>query len=153
MDSYEVLKQAVKTKGAKAIAAEMKLSQSLIYKWCEPNDSPDSGGADNPLDRLAKIYDITGDKGPIQWLSEQAGGFFVKNPIDAKGPNAPVLKVTRTILREFTELLDAVSEGYEDDGNIDNKEADLIRAKWEDLKSIAESFVVGCEKGQYEDSL
>jgi len=149
MESHEVLKQAVKTIGAKAVAADMNLSQSLIYKWCEPKDSPDAGGADNPLDRLAKIYELTGETGPIQWLCEQAGGFFVKNPLQAKDPEAPVLKMTRTILREFTELLDAVSEGYEDDGNIDHKEADLIRAKWEDLKGIAESFVVGCEKGQY----
>ena len=150
MESHEVLKQAVKTIGAKAVAADMNLSSSLIYKWCEPKDSPDAGGADNPLDRLSKIHELTGDFGPIQWLCERAGGFFVRNPVRAGDSEEPILKMTRTILREFTELLDAVSEGYEDDGNIDNKEADLIRAKWEDLKGIAESFVVGCEKGRYE---
>ncbi len=149
MESHEILKQAVKTIGAKAVASKMNLSLSLIYKWCEPNDSPEAGGADNPLDRLAKINELTGDSGPIQWLCEQAGGFYVRNPVCPKSHEDPILKMTRTILREFTELLDAVSEGYEDDGNIDHKEADQIRGKWEDLKGIAEGFVVGCEKGQY----
>jgi hypothetical protein len=149
MESHEILKQAVNTIGAKAVASNMNLSLSLIYKWCEPKDSPDAGGADNPLDRLAKIHKLTGDSGPIQWLCEEAGGFYVRNPVRAKNLEDPILKMTRTILREFTELLDAVSEGYEDDGNIDQKEADLIRSKWEDLKGISESFVVGCEKGQY----
>jgi hypothetical protein len=150
MESHEILKQAVNTIGAKAVASDMNLSLSLIYKWCAPNDSPDAGGADNPLDRLAKIHELTGDSGPIQWLCEQAGGFYVRNPVQVKNHEDPVLKVTRVILREFTELLDAVSEGYENDGHIDDKEADLIRCKWEDLKGISESFVVGCEKGRYD---
>jgi hypothetical protein len=53
------------------------------------------------------------------------------------------------MVREFSELLDAVTAAHEDDPGIDEDEADRIRGKWEDLKTCIESFVVGCEKGIY----
>lgn len=151
MKSHEVMKKAVTNVGAKSVASDMNLSASLIYKWCEPKEGPDAGGADNPLDRVAKIYELTGDTGPLSWLCQQADGFYVKNPEPPEEQEnvLHILPTTRTILREFSELLDAVSESVEDDGRIDSEEAERIRAKWEDLKSISEGFVVACEKGQY----
>ena len=38
MNSYEVLKNAITPVGAKSIAADMNLSTSLIYKWCQSKD-------------------------------------------------------------------------------------------------------------------
>ena len=70
MESFEILKQAVNNLGVKSIAADMNLSTSLIYKWCQPKDTPDAAGADNPLDRIAKIYDLTGDDTPVRWLCD-----------------------------------------------------------------------------------
>ena len=151
MESHEVMKKAVTNIGAKSVASDMNLSASLIYKWCESTEGEDAGGADNPLDRVHKIYELTGDTGPISWLCNKADGFYVNNPdYEEQADNvAPILPMTRRILREFSALLDAVSESLEDDGKIDQKESKLIRAKWEDLKSISEGFVVACEQGQY----
>ena len=56
---------------------------------------------------------------------------------------------TRGMVREFSELLDAVTESVETDSIIDPDEADEIRQKWEDLKACVERFVIGCEKGHY----
>lgn len=149
MDSYKVIKKSVSDLGVKSVAGDLGLSTSLIYKWCQPTDSEDASGADNPLDRLARVYELTGDTGPIRWLCEKADGYFVPNaplqPIDA----IPLLHMTRRIVREFSDLLDVLTESIENDGKIDLDEAGRIRTEWEELKSSAESFVSSCEKGVY----
>ncbi len=152
MESHEVLKKAIVTVGTKAVAADMSLSSSLLYKWCEPHDSPDAGGADNPLDRVEKLYELTGDNAPIAWLCAKANGFFVENPAAEKKDSLPLLLGTQKILQQFSELLEAVSKSIQNDGNIDTAEADRIRSEWEDLKSVSESFVVACEKGIYREA-
>jgi hypothetical protein len=60
-----------------------------------------------------------------------------------------VFSQTRAMVRDFSELLEAVTESVEDDAAIDPKEADQIRQKWEDLKACVEKFVIGCEKGHF----
>jgi len=151
MDSYEVLKKSVSELGVKSVASDLGLSTSLIYKWCQPSDSADASGADNPLDRLIRIHELTGDTGPIEWVCQKADGYFVPNVAAQDIDAIPLLHMTRRIVREFSELLDVLTESIENDGVIDLKEADSIRAEWENLKSSAESFVAACEKGLYAD--
>jgi hypothetical protein len=151
MDSYEVLKKSVSELGVKSVASDLGLSTSLIYKWCQPSDSADASGADNPLDRLARIQELTNDTGPIEWLCRKANGYFVPNVAVRDVDAIPLLHMTRRIVREFSELLDVLTESIENDGVIDLKEADSIRGGWENLKSSAESFVAACEQGIYAD--
>src|SRR3712207_3995876 len=88
MKSYEVIRQAVEEPGVKAVAAALKVSPALVYKWCEPpagEDEPEQSGAKNPLDRVREMYNLTKDIRLIRWLCNEAGGFFVANPtIDPK---------------------------------------------------------------------
>ena len=35
MKSHEVLKQVIEEVGTKRVAAELKVSNSLVYKWCQ----------------------------------------------------------------------------------------------------------------------
>ncbi len=149
MESYEVMKSAVAQVGAKAVAADMSLSASMIYKWCEPSEGPDAAGADNPLDRLERIREITGETGPIEWLCEKAGGFFVENAKAGAAPEASLFNMTHRIVKEFSEMLHAVSNSMEDDQRIDEKEAAKIRKEWEQLKRVGEAFVTACERGGY----
>ena len=151
MDSYEVLKKSVSDLGVKSVASDLGLSTSLIYKWCQPSGSEDASGADNPLDRLARIHELTRDTGPIQWLCEKAGGYYVPNVPTEDVDAIPLLHMTRRIVREFSELLDVLTESIENDGIIDRDEAANIRYEWEKLKSSAESFVSSCEKGLYDE--
>ena len=151
MESCEVLKKSVSELGAKSVASDLGLSASLIYKWCQPSDSADASGADNPLDRLARIHDLTKDTGPIEWLCQKADGYFVPNVASQDIDAIPLLHMTRRIVREFSDLLDVLTESIENDGLIDLKEADSIRGEWENLKSSAESFVTACEQGRYAD--
>jgi hypothetical protein len=154
MKSYEVIQQAVDEPGVKAVAAALKVSPALVYKWCEPpadSEDPDQSGAKNPLDRVREMYLLTRDIRLIRWLCNEAGGFYVANPsTDERRPlEESIFAETRGMVREFSELLDAVTESVENDPGIDPREADVIRQKWEDLKTCVERFVIGCEKGHY----
>ncbi len=154
MKSFEVIRNAVEEPGVKAVAAALKVSPALVYKWCEPpadNDDPDQSGAKNPLDRVREMYGLTRDIRLVRWLCNEAGGFFCANPVVRPGEpvDQNIFTETRSMVRDFSELLDAVTESVDDDSQIDPQEAELIRQKWEDLKSCVERFVSACERGHY----
>ena len=102
MKSHEILKRCMGSVGVKSISADMNLSASLLYKWCHPKDHPDSPGADNPLDRLQRIVELTGDHGPVKWLCEQNNDYFIENSALESQSDIPLINVTRGILKEFS---------------------------------------------------
>lgn len=153
MKSYEVIREAVDEMGVKAVAAKLKVSAALVYKWCEAPaaaDEPEQSGARNPLDRVAELYRMTKDIRLIRWLCNEADGFWVGNSKKEieRSLDENVFGETRAMVRDFSELLDTITESLESPG-IDLEEADQIRQKWEDLKSLVERFVTGCEKEFY----
>ena len=82
MTSYDLLKQALDEVGAKKVAMDMKVSTPLVYKWCqEPTKEAgdDSSGARNPLDRTLALFRATDDLSIVNWLCNQAEGYFVAN--------------------------------------------------------------------------
>jgi hypothetical protein len=147
MESHEVLRQVFEQASPKQIAAELGLSLSLVYKWAEPNQESGSGAA-NPLDRVAALIEATKNPAIIQWLCERAGGFYIKNP-DCNWKHAGALvPATNSILQEFADLL-AVIATAASDNKISGSEAENIRARWEELKSVTECFVHCCEDGNF----
>jgi len=151
--SHEVLREAADKIGVKALAAELKLSPALVYKWCQAHDpeDPDSSGARNPLDRLAQIIKATGDVDVVNWLCHEAGGFFTPNPqVDARDFGTDLLMGTQQLVKEFSDMLEEVSRSIADDGAIESKEAVRIRRHWETLKRVAETFVVSGETGFFD---
>jgi len=152
MRSYEVLRQAADEVGVKALAAELKLSTALVYKWCQPSDpnDPDTSGARNPLDRLAEIVRFTKDTRVASWLCHEAGGFFVPNPPESSSDlPTELLSNTQRLVKEFSQFLLTVTKSIEDDGMIEPDEAERIRDRWELFKGTVESFAVACERGVY----
>jgi hypothetical protein len=154
MKSYEVIRQAVEEPGVKAVAAGLKVSAALVYKWCEPpadEADPDQSGAKNPLDRVKEMYTITKDIRLVRWLCNEAGGFYVSNPtpVLARDADQVLYGHTRQLVRDFSSLLDSVTESVDDDQSVDAEEADQIRQKWEDLKGNIERFVILCEQGHF----
>jgi hypothetical protein len=154
MKSYEVIRQSVEEPGVKAVAAALKVSPALVYKWCEPpadESDPDQSGAKNPLDRVREIYMLTKDIRLIRWLCNEADGFYVSNPVPEirRSIDEAIYVETRAMVRDFSELLDAVTASVEDDADVDPEEADVIRQRWEDLKACVERFTISCEKGHY----
>ena len=154
MKSYEVIREAVDEPGVKAVAAALRVSAALVYKWCEApvdDEGVEQSGARNPLDRVRELYRLTKDIRLVRWLCNEAGGFFVANPVPElrKTLDETIFTETRSMVREFSELLDTVTEAYDHDLQIDAGEADEIREKWEDLKACLERFTICAEKGHY----
>lgn len=140
MKSHEAIKAAIEDVGAKQIASELGVSLSLLYKWSE---AADESGTQNPLDRTAQLIKATKNSVALDWLCHQSHGVFVKNPArtDTK---VDVLMETQRILKEFSDVLQAVSSAWQDH-RVSPDEATLIRKEWDELKSIAETFVLSCE--------
>jgi hypothetical protein len=155
MHSFEVLREAADKVGVKMLAAKLRVSPALVYKWCEeadPND-PDASGTLNPLDRLREIVQLTGHIPVVNWLCQQANGFFVYNPLKISPDiDKDLLHSTQQMVQAFSELLNEVSDSVADDSAIDAREAERIRQDWEKLKTTAETFVIACEKGIYRKS-
>jgi hypothetical protein len=149
MESHELLSQCFKRQGVKHCAAELGLSAPLLYKWCESNKGTDDSGAVNPLDRVAQIVRLTGDRSPIDWLCAQASGVFVPDVSGSKSSLPNMIQHTHKILKEFSDLIDVISKGMTDDGKIDPEESKRIRKEWQEMKTIVETFVLSCEKGVY----
>lgn len=158
MKSWEVIREALNSTdspGAKAIGPKMGLSKSMVYKWTQPpkDERDSSAGAANPLDRVVELYDLTKYRGLINWICQEADGFFVANPrIEPDDAQREALSSTQQLVTEFGDMLAEISRSVGNDGIISKPEAARIRKSWERLKGQAEQFVVGCERGQYGES-
>ena len=146
MESHEVLREALKATSAKQIASDMNLSLSLVYKWTEA-PAPDAA-SHNPLDRIDQLIQSTRDRRILQWLCERSGGFFIRNP-KARHPHPDdLIPATNEIVQEFADLLAVVASSASDNA-INAAEASRIRARWEQLKGVTETFVRSCESGNF----
>lgn len=154
MKSYEVLKQVVEAAGVKRVASDLGVSSSLVYKWCAepPRDPGDDGsGARNPLDRLVSMVTSTDDRRPVEWLCAQVGGYFAESPeFEEDVFDEEYIKHTQTLLSNFSELLQVISESIGNEGRIDVDEASAIREQWHKLQGRGEVFVRACEEGRFD---
>ncbi len=148
MKSHEILKAAFEKSSPKAIASDLGVSLSLVYKWAQEQSSSGSGSR-NPLDRIMEIYNHTQDPAIIEWLCEQCNGFFVRNPLHDQKNGYEVFPATNEIVGQFSLLLARISEAALDN-SIEPDEAEEIRKCWDSLKSYAEGFVRCCEEGNFE---
>ena len=142
-----MLKRALRKTTPKAVAAELGVSLSLVYKWAEKPTEFGSGSR-NPLDRLLQIMDLSGDTGIVEWLCRQQSGHFVRDPDVSGHRTNHVLPATQEIIGRFSDLLNEISAAA-DDLSVSNQESVEIRQAWDKLKSYAEGFVRSCENGDY----
>ena len=147
MESHEVIKQASDRCGPKEVASELGVSLSLVYKWAQPNTELGSGSR-NPLDRVLELLRITKDPRIIEWLCEQSGGYFVRNPESSCEKGYEVMPATTQIVEQFGALLAEISKAAQDN-SITDDESERIRKIWDALKSYTEGFVNCCEEGDF----
>lgn len=148
MESHEVLKKSLDEVGIKMAAHRLGLSQSMVYKWCQP-DGDDGARAVNPLDRLLQLVKLTQSTEVLDWLCQHSGGYFVANPPTEVGAEVEILKATQQMVGQFSQLLTSVTASLVDDQAISREEAVEIRRIWQSLKSVGEQFVVSCESGRF----
>jgi hypothetical protein len=139
------MRAVLKRTSAKQIAADMKLSLSLVYKWAEPTE--DVSGATSPLDRVGQLLRITQDARVAQWVCEQADGFFIRNPHNLP-PTTQLIPATNDIVQDFADMLANIAQASADNV-ISPEEAKTIRRRWEELKSVTEGFVQAAESGNF----
>lgn len=147
MQSHELLREVFQKTSAKQVAADLGLSLSMIYKWAEP-DEGDGSGSVNPLDRVEALLRSTNDSRLVQWICQRAGGFFIQNPKTTKPHPDYLIPATNEILQEFADLLSVIAVAAADN-QITPPEAKSIRARWEELKTVTETFVACCEEGNF----
>ena len=148
MQSHEILREVFQECSPKQVAAELGLSLSMIYKWAEPPDEASGSGSSNPLDRIEALLRCTKDPRLLQWICQRGGGFFIKNPRATNPHPSFLIPATNEIVQEFADLL-AVIATAAGDNHITKKEAETIRKRWEELKSVTECFVTCCEQGNF----
>ena len=148
MQSHELLREVFQECSPKQVAAELGLSLSMIYKWAEPADAAAGSGSTNPLDRIDALIRCTNDPRLVQWICQRAGGFFIRNPKTTNPHPSYLIPATNEIVQEFADLL-AVVAAAAADNQITQKESKQIRARWEELKSVTETFVACCEEGNF----
>jgi hypothetical protein len=148
--SHEVLREVIQPVGAKKVAHDLRVSSSLVYKWCEEDD--EGSGARNPLDRLVSLMDTAKDRRPVEWLCARVGGTFVPNPVvDLGGFDVQFIGHTQQLLDNFSQLLRTMSASMANDGIVDGDESARIRQEWDRLKGYAEAFVQACERGFFDE--
>jgi hypothetical protein len=148
MQSHEILREVFQKCSPKQVATELGLSLSMIYKWAEPAEQTAGSGSTNPLDRIEALLRCTNDRRLIQWICQRAGGFFILNP-KTNGPHPTFLiPATNQIVQEFADLLAVIATAAADN-QITQAESRQIRARWEELKSVTETFVACCEEGNF----
>lgn len=147
MESHEVMRDALRKTSPKAVASDLGVSLSLVYKWAE-KPTEDGSGSRNPIDRLMQIIELSEDTGILEWMCRQQGGCFVKDSNVSEEKAEHVLHATQEIIGQFSTLLSGISTAAEDE-SVCPKEADEIRLAWDKLKSYAEAFVRSCEAGHY----
>ena len=148
MQSHEILREVFQQCSPKQVAADLGLSVSMIYKWAEPADVAAGSGSTNPLDRIDALLKCTNDRKLVHWICQRAGGFFILNPKTNKPHPSFLIPATNEIVQEFADLL-AVIASAAADNEITGKESQSIRARWEELKTVTESFVACCEEGNF----
>lgn len=147
MQSHELLREVFQKTSAKQVSADLGLSLSMIYKWAEPDDGTGSGST-NPLDRIEALLHSTRDPRVVQWVCQRAGGFFILNPKTHRPHPSYLIPATNEIVQEFADLLAVIATAAADN-HITQKEAQTIRARWEELKTVTETFVACCEEGNF----
>ncbi len=147
MESHEVIKEAFEKTSPKLIASEMGLSLSMVYKWAQPSTETGSGSR-NPLDRVARLLELTSDTHLIEWLCHRSGGYFVKNPASTCEKGYEVVPSTHEIVQQFATLLSVISRAAIDN-EINDDESEEIRECWDELKAFTEGFVRCCEEGDF----
>ena len=108
MQSHEVLREVLKKTSAKQVAADLGLSLSLIYKWAEPPADDSGSGANSPLDRVGQLVKSTQDSRIAQWVCEQSGGFFIKNPQSLQH-TGHLIPLTNDIVQDFADMLATIA--------------------------------------------
>jgi hypothetical protein len=143
MRSHELLRLVFRKFGCKNVAQGLRLSLSLVHIWMRPHGDAGSGAL-NPLDRVARLVALTGDRRPVEWLCAQAGGYFVLNPPLKRPLPEDLLPVEGRVMQEQAHLLGTLASSL--GHRLTRPETQALRQEWELSKADMERLVTSCEQ-------
>jgi len=140
---FEVVKEALqnnpRNKTVKAIVRNFGLSQSTVYRWGE---DPNGNGLPMPSTMIVPVSEFLGTDKIINFIAEQAGGYFIRIPINNK-EFSEVSKEIAKSLKEFGDFINASAESLEDGTITENEIKKIEKESGEAVNSIlslVESF-------------
>ncbi len=140
MNSKEALKKSCKKRGVKEIAESLKISPTAIYNQINDPDKSDI------LNRFVDFTNACENDIPVEWVSEQLNGIFVRNPNVIAKHDSMTPSYVPAALKEFSDVIREISNAMIDE-KITPDEAEKIRKEWDELKIVLERFVLACEFG------
>ena len=133
-----ILNEATKGVNKKELAGELGFDVSYLYRQL-------NGGERNILEQTKVWTDTETGDDIIQYLCRRQGGFFYKE-LEYEGQHD--FSIINKVLTGFSDYFKTLSESLSD-GEVDIKEGEACRAKWDKLKSVVEPFLQAAEDGKY----
>jgi hypothetical protein len=146
--SHEVFDALFEDHPVKQLADDLKLHENTLSTWRKPANHEDSQQRYNPLDRILQLVAATEDLRLIHWLCGKVGGYLTFNP-GLKVLPPSLHQVSARVTQKFASMIECIAIAVADE-SVSMDEAAQIREVWEQLKTKVESFVVSCEKRDFE---
>ncbi|UDQ97969.1 hypothetical protein AAEX28_13385 [Lentisphaerota bacterium WC36G] len=152
MNTTKILKEALKGCDREKVAKAINMTKGNLNNMIAGQKPyPPKGETPNVIDRVQTLIEVTSETTGrfeiLQYLTEFFGFVMVKNPA-LEVTDSPAISQISKILGEFAKLIDEIGKANED-GIIEQFEADEIRTKWESCKRAIEEFVLACETGKF----
>jgi len=140
VNSKEAMREACAAAGVKTVARQLGVTPTALYNQINDLAKPDV------LRRFVDFADATGNDLAIEWVCEELGGCFVRNPAVSVLRGMRAGDYISSSVKEFGDMLREIGESLSD-GRVTKVEAVKIRKAWEELKRMLESFALSCECG------
>ena len=134
-----ILNEATKGVNKKELASELGFSDpSYLYRQL-------NGKERNVLEQIQPWIEAENGDIIIQWLCKENGGFFYK---EQEYEGIQDFSIINKVLDGFSDYFKTFSHSLAD-GEVDIKEGEACREKFNKLKSIIEPFLQAAENGKY----
>lgn len=135
-----------KVVGVKKVAEAFDVSESIIHKWVETGEHHRK----NPMEDFLKLMEVLKwDPEFMRYICGLGGGCYVKDPPLKNGKAQDLMSVENDVMGNMGGLMKTISIAARDK-NISSHKARDIRKGWDEVKSLTEGFVVGCEHGNFD---
>jgi hypothetical protein len=132
-------------KSIAAIAEELSISQTYLYKAALPDEGDDATGVKFPLKQLVPLIRATGDFQVLNYIERAFHRIAIPFPITSADPQTIQLDAIKAAA-EFGDMMREISVSC-GGASLTRKERERIHKEgWEAIEAIM-SVIIGCEEG------
>lgn len=131
-------------KSIAAIAEELNMSQSYLYKSALPDDGDDASGVKFPLKQLIPLIRATGDFQVLNYIERSFHRISIPYPATSADPDTIQIDAIAAAA-EFGDMMREVSTSCAG-GRFNRKDRERIHKEgWEAIEAIMR-VIIGCEE-------